>query len=321
MQTATTGLDLLAAYRTMWLIRAFEDRIQELFVQGEVSGTTHLCQGQEAVCVGVASALRRDDYLTCTYRGHGHVLAKGADPTASMAEILGRSTGLCRGLGGSMHLADASCGALGSFAIVGAGLPIAVGAAWSARLRGTDQVAVACFGDGTANIGAFHEALNLAAVWRLPMLFVCENNLYGEYTPFADTSPVANVADRAAAYAMRAECIDGNDVEVVHASAARAVARARAGEGPTLLECKTYRQRGHSRTDPGAYRPAEEVAHWLSRDPIVLLRQRLQEGGLLDEQAAARVEEGARAQIDAAVAAARAAAPLPLGEVASYVYA
>jgi len=319
VQTATAGLDLLAAYRTMWLIRAFEDRVQDLFVQGEVSGTTHLCQGQEAVSAGVCAALRRDDYMTCTYRGHGHVLAKGADPTRAMAEILGRANGLCRGLGGSMHLTDAACGALGSFAIVGAGLPVAVGAAWSARLRGTNQVAVAFFGDGTANIGAFHEAANLAAVWRLPVSFVCENNLYGEYTAFAQTSPVAHVADRAAAYAMANERVDGNDVEAVFAAAQRAVERARAREGPTLLECETYRQRGHSRTDPATYRPREEVEHWLARDPLTLLRERLRDQW--DDQAAAQIAAEARDCIDEAVRMARASAPLPPEEIPAYVYA
>ena len=239
---AQPDLDLLAAYRTMWLIRVFEDRVQALFSQGDVSGTTHLCQGQEAVSVGACMALRRDDYITCTYRGHGHVLAKGADPARALAEIMGRENGLCRGLGGSMHLADATCGALGSFAIVGAGLPVAAGAAWSARLRGTDQVAVAFFGDGAVNIGAFHESLNLAAVWKLPVIFICENNLYGEYTPFAATSPVAHVVDRATAYAMPASRVDGNDVEHVFGAVDQAVARARGGDGPTLIECDTYRQ-------------------------------------------------------------------------------
>jgi len=321
MEAARLGLDLLAAYRTMWLIRAFEDRVQDLFVQGEVSGTTHLCQGQEAVSVGVCMALRRDDYITCTYRGHGHVLAKGADPTRALAEIMGRATGLCRGLGGSMHLADAACSVLGSFAIIGAGIPIAAGAAWSARLRGTDQVAVAFFGDGTVNIGAFHEAANLAAVWRLPVLFVCENNLYGEYTPFAQTSPVAHVAERATAYAMASERVDGNDVETVFAAAARAVDRARRGDGPTLLECETYRQRGHSRTDPGTYRPRAEVEHWLARDPLILLRDRLAKAGQLADAADAQIQAEAQVRLDAAEQAARAAAPLPPEEVASYVYA
>jgi pyruvate dehydrogenase E1 component alpha subunit len=321
MQTATTGLDLLAAYRTMWLIRAFEDRIQELFVQGEVSGTTHLCQGQEAVCVGVASALRRDDYLTCTYRGHGHVLAKGADPTASMAEILGRSTGLCRGLGGSMHLADASCGALGSFAIVGAGLPIAVGAAWSARLRGTDQVAVACFGDGTANIGAFHEALNLAAVWRLPVLFVCENNLYMEYTPIADVTAVARpAADRAPAYGVPGEVVDGNDVVAVRETVAALAERARAGDGPAIVEAETYRHFGHSRADPAAYRPAEEVERWLKHDPLDLARGRLVELGV-DEQTLTAADGRARDVVQRAVAAAKNAPPPDPREALTDVWA
>ena len=318
---STSGdLDLLDAYRIMWLIRTFEDRVQDLFVQGDVSGTTHLCQGQEAVAAGVCSALRQDDYMTCTYRGHGQVLAKGADPAGALAEIMGRGNGLCRGLGGSMHLADAGCGALGSFAIVGAGLPVATGAAWSIRLRGTDQVAVAFFGDGSVNIGAFHESLNLAAVWRLPAIFVCENNLYGEYTPFARTSPVAHVADRAAAYAMPAERVDGNDVEAVFDVARRAVERARAGGGPTLIECETYRQRGHSRSDPGTYRPREEVEHWLDRDPLKLTFARLQGRGLLDAAADARIQAEARERIDAAELTARETAVLE-EDLAGYVYA
>ena len=318
---STSGdLDLLDAYRIMWLIRTFEDRVQDLFVQGDVSGTTHLCQGQEAVAAGVCSALRQDDYMTCTYRGHGQVLAKGADPARALAEIMGRGNGLCRGLGGSMHLADAGCGALGSFAIVGAGLPVATGAAWSIRLRGTDQVAVAFFGDGSVNIGAFHESLNLAAVWRLPAIFVCENNLYGEYTPFARTSPVAHVADRAAAYAMPAERVDGNDVEAVFDVARRAVERARAGGGPTLIECETYRQRGHSRSDPGTYRPREEVEHWLDRDPLKLTFARLQGRGLLDAAADARIQAEARERIDAAERTARETAVLA-EDLAGYVYA
>ncbi len=317
---ASGDLDLLAAYRMMWLIREFEDRVQELFVQGDVSGTTHLCQGQEAVAVGVCAALRHDDYMTCTYRGHGQVLAKGADPTRAMAEIMGRATGLCRGLGGSMHLADAGCGALGSFAIVGAGLPVAVGAAWSIRLRGTDQVAVAFFGDGSVNIGAFHESLNLAAVWRLPVIFVCENNLYGEYTPFARTSPVAHVAERAGAYGMPSARVDGNDVEAVFAVTRRAVDRAREGGGPMLIECETYRQRGHSRSDPGTYRPREEVEYWLARDPLTLSSRRLMDRRLLDEAADALIQAAARERVDAAEHEAREAAVLA-EDMSSYVYA
>lgn len=317
---AQPDLDLLAAYRTMWLIRVFEDRVQALFSQGDVSGTTHLCQGQEAVSVGACMALRRDDYITCTYRGHGHVLAKGADPARALAEIMGRENGLCRGLGGSMHLADATCGALGSFAIVGAGLPVAAGAAWSARLRGTDQVAVAFFGDGAVNIGAFHESLNLAAVWKLPVIFVCENNLYGEYTPFAATSPVAHVADRAAAYAMAASRVDGNDVEQVFGAVDHAVGLARRGDGPTLIECDTYRQRGHSRSDPGLYRPSAEVAYWLERDPLRLLSRRLVSLSLLDDAADAKIQADIRRCVDLAETTARASGALQ-DDLAAYVYA
>src|SRR5439155_9264131 len=217
--------------------------------------------GHEAVAVGAGAALRPDDYVFATYRGHHHAMARGATPEECLAELMSKDTGLCRGKGGSMHLTKADRGMLGSYAIVGAHLPMAVGAAWSARLRGSGQVAVAFFGDGATNIGAFHEALNLAAVWRLPVLFVCENNLYMEYTPIAAVTAVANpAADRAPAYGLEGIVVDGNDPDAVYAVAVEAIRRARAGEGPSLVEAKTYRQSGHSRADPGKYRPDDEVA-------------------------------------------------------------
>lgn len=251
-------------------IRAFEDEVARLFLQNLVRGSTHLYQGQEAVAVGACFALRHGDTMTCTYRGHGAVLAMGAAPDRSLGEILGKSDGLCGGKGGSMHLTDVAHGALGSFAIVGAHLPFACGAALTASYRGTGAVSLAFFGDGATNIGAFHEAMNLAAIWRLPVVFVCENNLYGEYSPISSTTPVSHLADRAAAYDMASASVDGNDVVAMHEATSVAVARARDGAGPTLLEALTYRQRGHSRSDPGAYRPDGELERWLERDPLLV---------------------------------------------------
>lgn len=255
-------------YEKMLLIRMFEDRVHEAFQKGLVFGSTHLCQGQEAVSVGAIETLRHDDTLTYTYRGHGQVLARGMSPEAAFAEIFGRDTGCSRGLGGSMHLADLSRGLLGSFAIVGAGIPVAVGAALSAQLTGRGQVAMTFFGDGATNIGAFHESMNLAAVWKLPLIFVCENNLYGEYSPILLTTPFEDLARRAAGYDMPAQIVDGNDVAEVYHTTLRAVERARGGGGPSLIECKTYRYRGHSRSDPAKYRPPGELQSWLARDPI-----------------------------------------------------
>jgi TPP-dependent pyruvate/acetoin dehydrogenase alpha subunit len=269
-------LDLL---RRMHEIRLFEQSLQRLFEQGLVRGSTHLGIGQEAVSVGICSALRDGDTASCTYRGHATALAMGAPLDRSFGEVLGRAPGLCGGKGGSMHLTDMSVGLLGSFAIVGAHLPITVGAAFAARYQGRDDVSVCFFGDGATNIGAFHEALNLASIWKLPALFVCENNLYGEYSPIASTTPVARIADRAASYAMAAEQVDGNDVVAVRRTAQAALERARAGEGPTLIEALTYRWSGHSRSDPGKYRPAGELERWQARDPIERLRSELRDDG------------------------------------------
>lgn len=275
--------NLIRMYERMLLIRYFEDRVYDLFVKKLVPGTTHLCQGQEAVSIGVNSNLSNEDWITCTYRGHGHCLAKGIDPKSVMAEILGKSTGCCGGKGGSMHIADHSVGALGSFAIVGAGIPVAAGAALSSKYRNSKQVAVAFFGDGAANIGAFHEGINFAAIFKLPVVFICENNLYGEYTPIGKTTPVPNIADRATSYGIPGIIVDGNDVLAVYAKSKTAIDDARAGRGPTLIECKTYRQKGHSRTDPGKYRPDSEVKEWLSRDPIVLFSNYLRSNHILTE--------------------------------------
>ena len=270
----------LEFYEGMLRIRVVEDEVQRLFTEGLVRGTTHLCQGQEAVSVGVCSTLRDGDAMTCTYRGHGAVLAMGAAPDKVLGEILGKAKGLCGGKGGSMHLTDVSNGAYGAFAIVGAHLPITVGLAFAAQYLQEDSLSLCFFGDGSTNIGAFHEALNLASVWNLPVVFVCENNLYGEYSAYRSTTPVERLCDRAAAYGMPGVSVDGNDVFAVYATAQGAVQRARTGLGPTLIEALTYRQVGHSRTDPAKYRPDGELEDWLTRDPVLLLERKLLENGV-----------------------------------------
>jgi acetoin:2,6-dichlorophenolindophenol oxidoreductase subunit alpha len=291
---------LLDLQRRMLEIRFFEEEVMRLFMLNLVRGSTHLCQGQEAVAVGACSALREGDTMTCTYRGHGAVLAMGAPLDRTMAEILGKAEGLCGGKGGSMHLTDFSVGALGSFAIVGAHLPFAAGAALSAQHLGTGAVSIAFFGDGTTNIGAFHEALNLAAVWKLPVVFVCENNQYMEYTSIGDVTAVPRpAADRAAAYGLEPIAIDGNDADEVYLTAADVIARARRGDGPSLVEALTYRHGGHSRADPGKYRPESEVAAWLDYDPIAVYRGRLLRLGV-DAAELDRIEKEVADQVDIA---------------------
>jgi pyruvate dehydrogenase E1 component alpha subunit len=304
--------ELLSLYEQMAVIRRTEQAAHDLFLAGLVKGTTHLAAGHEAVAVGASAALRPDDYVFATYRGHHHAMARGASPAECLAELMSKGTGLCQAKGGSMHLTKASRGMLGSYAIVGAHLPIAAGAAWSAQLRGSGQVAVAFFGDGATNIGAFHEALNLAAVWSLPVLFICENNLYMEYTPIGEVTAVANpAAGRAPAYGIPAEIVDGNDVVVVKDVVAAAAERARAGAGPTVIEALTYRHFGHSRTDPGTYRPAAEVEDWLRRDPLELARARLQALGMPAESVAVADERAGQVVADAVAAAKAAPGPDP----------
>ena len=296
----------LHLYEMQFRLRTFERRAHEIYIEGLIKGTSHLATGQEAIATGFAAAMRPDDYTFCTYRGHNHVLARGASMTAMYAELMGRAGGLMGAKGGSMHLTSVEHGALGSYAIVGAHLPIAAGAAWSAQLRGTDQVAVCFFGDGTTNIGAFHEALNAAAVWKLPVIFVCENNQYMEYTAIRSVTAVDQpAADRASAYGLERILIDGNDVDVVHATATAAIARARRGEGPSLIEAETYRHGGHSRADPATYRPPAEVEAWMARDPIVTYRRRLLEQGA-DETALDAIEATVLAAVEAAIDEARA---------------
>jgi TPP-dependent pyruvate/acetoin dehydrogenase alpha subunit len=318
---AISADELLGLYEQMAVIRRTEQAAHDLFLAGLVKGTTHLAAGHEAVAVGASAALRPDDYVFATYRGHHHAMARGASPAECLAELMSKSTGVCGAKGGSMHLTKASAGMLGSYAIVGAHLPMAAGAAWSARLRGTGQVSVAFFGDGATNIGAFHEALNLAAVWALPVLFICENNLYMEYTPIGSVTAVAHpAADRAPAYGLPAQIIDGNDVVAVRTAVAGAAQRARAGGGPTVLEALTYRHFGHSRTDPGAYRPDEEVQRWLSRDPLTVARTRLEALGMPAEEAAG-ADARAKRIVDEAIAAAKAAPPPDPGDAFTDMWA
>ena len=305
----------LEMYRKMTEIRLFEKRAHDLFMQNLVKGTTHLGTGQEAIAAGVSQAMNDDDYMFVTYRGHNHVLARGTPMTPVMAELLGRENGLMHGKGGSMHLLDVSRGIMGAYAIVGAQLVVANGAAWSARYRGTRQVTVCFLGDGATNVGAFHEALNLAAAWRLPVVFICENNLYMEYTPISAVTAVPRpAADRAAAYGLEPITVDGNDVEAVYHTARAAIEAARDGGGPALIEAVTYRHGGHSRADPGKYRPSDEVQRWLARDPLPAYRKVLVGRGV-DEAALDAIEAEARAKVDRATEEAK-AAPEPRTELA-----
>jgi pyruvate dehydrogenase E1 component alpha subunit len=305
----------LQLFRLQVEIRYTEKRAYDLFLQNLVKGTSHLALGQEAVAAGFAAAMNKDDYTFCTYRGHHHTLARGASMLSVLGELMGRQCGLMKGKGGSMHLTSVENGVMGSYAIVGAHLPIAAGAAWSAQYRGTKQIAVAFFGDGATNIGAFHEALNLAAVWKLPVIFCCENNMYMEYTPIASVTAVKHpAADRAAAYGLERQVIDGNDADVVFASARDAIAKARAGGGPSLIECLTYRHSGHSRADPAKYRPKEELEEWMKRDPIALYRNRLLASGI-SEAKLAQIESEAMARLDQATETAK-SSPTPALESA-----
>jgi pyruvate dehydrogenase E1 component alpha subunit len=291
-------------YRRMYLIRSFEKKAYELYLQGKILGAIHASIGQEAVAAGVTVHLRRDDYVTSNHRGHGHSLAKGARADRMLAELLGREEGYCRGKGGSMHVTDVSMGVLGANGIVAAGLPIAVGAAFSAQLRGSDQVSVAFFGDGAAQEGAFHEALNWAAIWRLPVVFVCENNLYAVSVPLTKATVVQDIAVRAAGYGMPGAIADGMDAVSVYQVAGEAIARARRGEGPSLVECKTYRYMGHSRGDPGVgvYRTKAEVEEWEAKDPIPRLVRALS----LEKTRISELESAITREMDEAVAFAEA---------------
>jgi TPP-dependent pyruvate/acetoin dehydrogenase alpha subunit len=300
----------LEAYARMLLIRQFETAMHRLFLRGEIHGTTHLYAGQEAVAVGVCMALEPDDYAAGTYRGHGHALAKGTEPEPLIAEMLGRATGVCGGRAGSMNVIDLDHGLVGCYGIVGGSMAAALGAGLSAKRQG--RVAVCFFGDGATNQAYFHECMNMAAIQKLPVVFVCENNLYAEFTPLADATAGADIAARAHGYGMPSTVVDGNDLWAVSEAAGEAVARARSGAGPTLLECKTYRHYGHSKSDPAPYRTKEEVEHWFERDPLKIARARLQEIGApaVTEEQITAAEEAITAQIEAAIENAL-AAPYP----------
>src|SRR5215467_4013174 len=315
LQNDDIGLDRrLELFRLQVEIRDCEKRAFDLFLQNMIKGTSHLSIGQEAVAAGFGVAMRKGDKSFCTYRGHAHTLARGASMEGVLGELMLRDIGLMRGKGGSMHLTSVEHDVFGSYAIVGAHLPIACGSAWRAQYLGEKDVAVCLFGDGTTNIGAFHEALNFASIWKLPVVFVCENNLYMEYTPIGDVTAVEHpAADRAAAYGLDRIVIDGNDADIVYRTANAAYARARGGQGPSLNECMTYRHSGHSRADPAKYRPEGELEKWKERDPIKIYRARLKQFGIADD-VMAKIDAEVRRMIDAATEACK-AAPMPPADI------
>ena len=292
---------LIGMYQTMVRIRVFEERVSKEFAAGNIPGFVHVYIGQEATATGACANLRPDDYIASTHRGHGHLIAKGGQMERMMAELYGRKAGYCKGKGGSMHIADVDIGILGANGIVGGGIPVAGGAALSAQMRGTDQVVICFLGDGASNRGTFHEGVNLAACWNLPVVYVVENNLYAEKTRISDTSRVLNLSDRASSYGIPDVTVDGNDVMAVYEAVGEAVARARKGEGPTLVECKTYRWHGHYEGDPQTYKPKEEIEEWKMKDPIPLFRKRLVEMKVLTEQEAEKIDQEVNDEIDRAV--------------------
>ena len=306
---------LILMYETMLKIRHFEDRVKDLFAAGEIPGNVHLYLGEEAVAAGACAALEPDDYITSTHRGHGHIIAKGGELRLMMAELYGKATGYNKGKGGSMHIAAPQLGILGANGIVGAGLPIATGAALSAKLRQSGQVALCFFGDGAASEGTFHESLNIASAFDLPVVYVCENNLYAVGTRQSQVRKIEDIADRAVGYSMPGLVVDGNDVVAVYEAVSEAVRRARSSKGPALIECKTYRWRTHFEGEPDNYRPPEEVAYWMKREPIAPYRRQLVEQGILSVQEASQIEASVLKELDEAVDFAR-RSPLPAPETA-----
>lgn len=312
---------LLEALRKMHLIRQFEEGAEDSYMRGLIHGTMHLSIGQEASAMGICLPLTNDDQITSTHRGHGHCIAKGADVKRMFAEFFGKTTGYCAGRGGSMHIADVTTGNLGANGIVGGGIPIAVGAALTSKRMKTAKVVVSFFGDGANNEGAFHEALNMASVWKLPVIFVCENNGYGMSTSTERSTAVANIADRAPAYSMPGVIVDGNVLSDVAEASHNAVERARRGEGPSLIECKTYRYRGHSKSDRNRYRTKDEIDDWMNnRDPIARFEAQLQEFGMADQAQIEAVREAVRQEIAAGIEFAK-QSPMPAtSDLGDYVY-
>ena len=292
---------LIWMYATMVKIRQFEDRVYLLFLQGEMPGTIHLYQGQEAIAAGVCANLRKEDVITSTHRPHGHAIAKGVALKSLMAELFAKKTGCCEAKGGSMHVGDIDVGMIPAIAIVGGSIPVATGCALAFKMMNLDRVAVCFFGDGASNTGAFHEGINMGAIWNLPVVYVCENNLYGASTHVNKVMKIKNIVERASSYGIPGKIVDGNDVFAVYEAAKEAIHRAREGKGPTLLECKTYRRGGHSRTDACRYRPKEEVEYWLAKDPIPRAKEKLIKMGILTEEKAKQIEEGVKMEIDEAI--------------------
>jgi pyruvate dehydrogenase E1 component alpha subunit len=309
------------ALLTMWTIRRFEEAVDDLFARGLMHGTMHLSIGQEASATGACLALRTDDAITSTHRGHGHCIAKGADLTRMMAELLAKETGYCRGRGGSMHIADTATGNLGANGIVAGGIPIAAGAALAYQMRGEDRVVACFFGDGAANEGAFHEAVNLAAIWKLPVVFICENNKYGMSFSTEKSMAIENISERAAGYGIPGVTVDGNDLDAVYDAVSAAVARARAGDGPTLVENLTYRWKGHSKSDKNLYRTKEEIADWRSRDPILRFEAQVKEAGVLSDEEVQAVRTQAMEQMRNAVREANAAPDADPSDLLDAVFA
>lgn len=307
--------------RRMYEIRSFEEKAEALYIRGMVHGTMHLSVGQEGTAVGAISALEPDDYILSTHRGHGHCIAKGADINLMMAEFLGKETGYCRGRGGSMHIADVEAGNLGATGVVGDGIPISVGVGLSIKLQSQDKIVLCFFGDGAANTGSFHEALNMASIWELPVVFICENNQYAMSTSVKKAFPIEDIADRAAAYGMPGVVVDGNDALTVYEATREAVERARRGEGPVLIECKTYRWKGHSKSDQERYRTREEVEAWKKKEPIARFRSKLIEEGVITREEAERIEKEARETIEEAVRFAQESPEPSLEGIEEEVYA
>lgn len=306
---------------TMTVIRRFEETVDDLFSRGLMHGTMHLSIGQEATATGAVAALQEGDYITSTHRGHGHCIAKGADVALMLAELLGKESGYCRGRGGSMHIADIEGGNLGANGIVAGSIPIATGAALALQAQGSDRVVLCFFGDGAVNEGGFHEALNMAAIWNLPVVFLCENNGYGMSMSWKEAVAVSKLSDRAAGYGIPASTVDGNDLLAVNAGAVAAVDRARAGAGPTMIECVTYRIKGHSKSDKNLYRTRDEIAEWRRQDPIGRFEKTALERGWIDEEEAASIKSEATKLIEQAVETARKGADPSLAGIEDEVYA